>query len=59
MDRYAIFLLFLTGKAGPEDRIRAPGLGAVDYIRKPFKMEELHIKIESTFSNLKKAQSGR
>jgi signal transduction histidine kinase/DNA-binding NarL/FixJ family response regulator len=55
IDRYAhIPLIFLTAKAGPEDRIKGLGLGAVDYIQKPFKMEELQIKIEAILSNLKK-----
>lgn len=55
MDRYAhIPFIFLTAKAGPEDRIKGFGLGAVDYIQKPFKMEELLIKIEAILSNLKK-----
>ena len=55
MDRYAhIPFIFLTAKAAPEDRIKGLGLGAVDYIQKPFKMEELLIKIEAILSNLKK-----
>jgi DNA-binding NarL/FixJ family response regulator len=55
IDRYAhIPFIFLTAKAGPEDRIKGLGLGAVDYIQKPFKMEELQIKIEAILSNLKK-----
>lgn len=55
VDRYAhIPFIFLTAKAGPEDRIKGLGLGAVDYIQKPFRMEELHVKIESILSNLKK-----
>lgn len=55
IDRYAhIPFIFLTAKAGPEDRIKGLGLGAVDYIEKPFKMEELLIKIEVILSNLKK-----
>ena len=55
MDRYAhIPFIFLTAKAGPEDRLKGLGLGAVDYIQKPFKMEELQRKIEAILSNLKR-----
>jgi signal transduction histidine kinase/DNA-binding NarL/FixJ family response regulator len=55
MDRYAhIPFIFLTAKGGPADRLKGLGLGAIDYIQKPFKIEELQIKIESILSNLKK-----
>jgi DNA-binding NarL/FixJ family response regulator len=55
IDRYAhIPFIFLTAKAGPADRLKGLGLGAIDYIQKPFKIEELQIKIESILSNLKK-----
>jgi signal transduction histidine kinase/DNA-binding NarL/FixJ family response regulator len=55
MDRYAhIPFIFLTAKADPESRIEGLGLGAVDYIQKPFKMEELVIKIEAILSNLRR-----
>ena len=46
--------IFLTAKASSEDRIRGLELGAIDYIEKPFKIQELLTKIDSIFSNLKK-----
>lgn len=55
MSRYShIPFIFLTAKARAEDRIRGLGLGAVDFVQKPFRMEELHAKIESILTNLKR-----
>ncbi len=46
--------IFLTAKASTEDRIRGLELGAIDYIEKPFKIQELITKIDSILSNLRK-----
>lgn len=55
LSRYShIPFIFLTAKARAEDRIRGLGLGAVDYVQKPFRIEELHAKIESILTNLKR-----
>lgn len=40
-------ILFLTAKGEPEDRIHGLGLGADDYIVKPFLMKELLLRIEA------------
>ena len=46
-------VLFLTGKAAEEDRIRGLSEGADDYILKPCSLEELSLRI---MINIKKAQ---
>ena len=46
--------IYLTAKASSEDKIKGLSLGAIDYIEKPFKIQELITKIDSLFSNLKK-----
>lgn len=40
-------IIFLTGMAEKEDRIRGLTLGADDYITKPFSMEELSLRIHN------------
>ncbi len=48
MDVYNdIPLIFLTALGGEKQRIRGLGLGAVDYIEKPFSLAELTAKIDS------------
>ncbi len=37
----SIPVIFLSGSGTPEDKIRGLDLGAVDYVTKPFDMEEL------------------
>lgn len=39
-------VLFLTGKAGEEDRIKGLSLGADDYIVKPCSLQELSLRIQ-------------
>jgi diguanylate cyclase (GGDEF)-like protein len=43
----AIPVIFLTARAAVEDKIRGLGIGADDYVTKPFEMEELLARIGS------------
>jgi signal transduction histidine kinase/DNA-binding response OmpR family regulator len=47
--------IFITAKMDPKDRLNVLSSGAVDYILKPFNMDELNAKIGSVVRN-KKAQ---
>ncbi len=42
----AMPILFLSGRAGGEDRVRGLREGADDYLTKPFELEELKLRIE-------------
>ena len=42
-------IIFLTAKTQTDDVVKGFKLGANDYIRKPFSMEELIVRIESIF----------
>ena len=42
--------IFLTALSGVQERIKGLELGAIDYIEKPFSLEELQTKIESILS---------
>jgi len=42
-------VILLTGQTSPQDRIRGYAALANDYIGKPFKMDELKVRIESLF----------
>lgn len=42
-------IIFLTAMTQTEDVVKGFRLGANDYIRKPFKIEELIVRIEATF----------
>ncbi|HSH64267.1 MAG TPA: ATP-binding protein [Bacteroidia bacterium] len=44
--------IFLTAKITMEDKLCGLSLGAIDYICKPFSMEELEKKIDSILNNL-------
>jgi DNA-binding response OmpR family regulator len=52
-------LIFLTSKSQTDDVVKGFGLGANDYVRKPFSMEELIVRIHSLLDHAKirKAQS--
>ena len=44
-------IIFLTAKTQTDDVVKGFKLGANDYIRKPFSMEELIVRIESIFKS--------
>lgn len=46
-------ILFLTAKSLPEDRLLGLRIGADDYLTKPFRMEELLLKVEIFFRRRK------
>jgi DNA-binding response OmpR family regulator len=52
-------LIFLTSKSQTDDVVKGFGLGANDYVRKPFSMEELIVRIHSLLdrAKIRKAQS--
>jgi len=55
MDRFShIPFIFLSAKGTVEDRLAGLNLGAVAYIEKPFKIEELLAGIDSILTNLKR-----
>jgi signal transduction histidine kinase/DNA-binding NarL/FixJ family response regulator len=49
--------IFLTAKSNTDDRLKGLQLGAVDYIEKPFHVEELIGKIDSILANLKRQRA--
>lgn len=54
-ERFAhIPFVFLSAKGTAEDRLAGLNLGAVSYIEKPFKIEELLAKIDSILGTLKR-----
>jgi len=50
-------IIFLTSKSQTEDVVKGFGLGANDYIRKPFSMEELIVRIKAQLDRLRTRQS--
>jgi signal transduction histidine kinase/DNA-binding NarL/FixJ family response regulator len=48
--------IFLTAKTNAEDKLSGLKLGAVDYIEKPFDMQELMTKAESLMSTMAKQE---
>src|SRR6185503_2834980 len=47
----AVPIIFLTAKTQTEDVVKGFTLGGNDYIRKPFSMEELIVRIQSQLRN--------
>jgi DNA-binding response OmpR family regulator len=45
-------IIFLTSKSQTEDVVKGFGLGANDYVRKPFSMEELIVRIKAQLDRL-------
>lgn len=54
---HSIPFLFLTAAEMIESRIRGLSLGAVDYMEKPFNMDELLLKIQNLLSFKEKAEN--
>lgn len=50
-------IIFLTSKSQTEDVVKGFGLGANDYVRKPFSMEELIVRIKSQLDRLRTRQN--
>ena len=50
-------IIFLTSKSQTEDVVKGFGLGANDYVRKPFSMEELIVRIKAHLDKLRTRQS--
>jgi two-component system, OmpR family, response regulator TrcR len=50
-------IIFLTSKSQTEDVVKGFGLGANDYIRKPFSMEELIVRIKSHLDRIRVRQN--
>ena len=50
-------ILFLTSKGQSEDVVKGFGLGGNDYIRKPFSMEELIVRIKAQLDKQRLRQS--
>lgn len=50
-------IIFLTSKSQTEDVVKGFGLGANDYVRKPFSMEELIVRIKAQLDRLRVRQS--
>lgn len=50
-------IIFLTSKSQTEDVVKGFGLGANDYIRKPFSMEELIVRIKAHLDKIRVRQS--
>lgn len=50
-------IIFLTSKSQTEDVVKGFGLGANDYVRKPFSMEELIVRIKAHLDKIRVRQS--
>lgn len=50
-------LIFVTAKHTVEDKLEALSMGAIDYLHKPFLMDELVIKINSLLKNIQRQRN--
>ncbi|TFV97156.1 response regulator transcription factor [Algoriphagus kandeliae] len=50
-------IIFLTSKSQTEDVVKGFGIGANDYVRKPFSMEELIVRIKAHLDKLRTRQN--
>ncbi|MBK8557819.1 MAG: response regulator transcription factor [Lewinellaceae bacterium] len=50
-------IIFLTGQAEKESRVRGFNIGADDYVTKPFSMEELSLRIQAILRRVKVQES--
>jgi DNA-binding response OmpR family regulator len=50
-------IIFLTSKSQTEDVVKGFGIGANDYVRKPFSMEELIVRIKAQLDRLRVRQN--
>ena len=48
--------IFLTSRTGKDERLESLKMGVIDYICKPFLIDELKAKISSLLENLNKAK---
>lgn len=51
-------VIFVTAKAGLEDRLRGLSLGADDYIVKPFEMQELLLRVNAVLRRVGRNENG-
>jgi len=49
-------ILFLTVRSDIRDRVKGLSLGALDYITKPFSMEELGRRVEEAFQKMRETK---
>ncbi len=47
-------IIFVSAKSGKADKLQGLKLGAIDFIQKPFSIQELTQKIESILANVKR-----
>lgn len=51
LDYIDIPVMFLTASENPQDEMEAVGLGAADYVKKPFMPNELLMRVSKVFSD--------
>ncbi len=49
-------IIFLTGNEGRKDRLEGLGLGADDYMTKPFDVQELRLRIRNSLTRASQTQ---